>query len=105
MVAHRREAPSAVVTKSLSLEHQVGATPGLPKASPSIRNPLFDDIRNAQRIGDDGQRRIDCSNRWKEARVRHIEILEFMRLAVKVQNGGVRVRAKARGPGLMRRAP
>src|SRR5262249_51647156 len=33
-VTHTREAPREVVTKSLSLEHQVGAIPGPPKALP-----------------------------------------------------------------------
>src|SRR6267142_3470336 len=39
MVAQSLELPRAVVTKSLSLEHQVGAIPGAPKASlrPAIR--------------------------------------------------------------------
>src|SRR6266478_4315555 len=40
MVAQSLELPSAVVTKSLSLEHQVGAIPGAPKASLRSRGPI-----------------------------------------------------------------
>jgi hypothetical protein len=36
IVAHSRALPSAVVTKSLSLDDQVGAMPGAPKASSSM---------------------------------------------------------------------
>src|SRR5262245_64826978 len=57
----------------------------------SSLEPLEQVIADAERVGHDRERRIDCSARGKEARVDDVEVVELVRLAVRVQRGCLRV--------------
>src|SRR5262245_46263456 len=57
----------------------------------SSREPFEQMIADAERIGPERQRGIDCSARGKEAGVDDVEVVELVRLAVRVQRGCLRV--------------
>src|SRR6185312_17046417 len=63
-----------------------------------------DRVGDAQRVGDDGQRRIDGTDRREKAGVGDIEIVDAMRLAVDVEHRGRRIAAEAQRAGLVRSA-
>jgi hypothetical protein len=52
-VTQTRAPSSAVVTKSLSLEHQVGEMPGLPKATSSVAVKLAELSELGDMVGPD----------------------------------------------------
>ncbi len=58
-------------------------------------------IADAQRVGDGGERGVHGADADEEAGVDDIEIVEFMRLAVAVEDGRAWVGAEATGAGLM----
>ena len=70
----------------------------------SYLQPLCNSVGHPQCIGDDGQRRVDGADRGKEAGVRDIKIVEFVRLAVEIQHGCRWIGAEAAGAGLVRGA-
>ena len=62
------------------------------------------DIRHAQRVGDEGERRIDRADRRKKTRVRDIQVVDIVRTAIQVEYRSPRVGSKSRRSGLMCRA-
>src|SRR5579875_2751265 len=70
----------------------------------SSLHPLRDPIGDAQRIGDDRQRRVNGADRREKARIDHVKIVELVRLAVEVEHGSLWIGAEARGAGLVRGA-
>src|SRR6185437_9422459 len=71
---------------------------------PWSSQPLRYSIGDPQGVGNDGQRRVDGTDRGKEARISDIEVIQLVRLAVEVQHGGGGIGAEARRSSLMRRA-
>src|SRR5215470_2776370 len=61
-------------------------------------------IADAQRIGDNGERRVHGADRDEEAAVDDIEVIEVVSLAIKIERRCLGVPAEADGSGLMRRA-
>src|SRR3989475_6268780 len=61
-------------------------------------------IPDAKRVGHDRERRVYRSARGEEARVHHVEVVHFVRLAVRVQRRGFRVVPEADRPVLVRDA-
>src|SRR5271166_1540362 len=62
---------------------------------------LFQVVSDAQRIGDDGQRRVHGGTRGEEAAVHDVEIVHIMRFAVHIEGRGFQVAAKTNGAVLM----
>jgi len=62
-------------------------------------------IGDPQRVGDDRQGRVDRANRGEKARVRHIQIVELVRLAIRVEHRCCWVGAKPQCARLVRGAP
>src|SRR2546427_6262309 len=58
-------------------------------------------IPDAKRVGHDRERRVYRSARGEEARVHHVEVVHFVRLAVRVQRGGFRIAPEADRPVLV----
>ena len=48
--------------------------------------PRADAVRDAQRVGDDRQRRVDGGDRRKEAGIGQVQVVELVRLAVEVEH-------------------
>src|SRR3989475_340849 len=72
--------------------------------SSTLLEPLEQVIPDAERVGHDRKRRVYRSARGEEARVHHVEVVHFVRLAVRVQRGGLRVAPEADRPVLVRDA-
>src|ERR1700722_6290323 len=58
-------------------------------------------VRNANGIGDDGQRRIDRTRRHKAGSIYDIKIVQVMSLAMWIEHAGRRIDAHAASPVLM----
>ena len=54
----------------------------------SSLQPFRNPVRHAHRVGDDGERRVHGADRGKKARIGHVEIIEFVRLAIDVEHRG-----------------
>src|SRR5258708_601150 len=65
-------------------------------------DPLEQVVADAERIGDDRQRRVHGADRREEARVDDVEVVEFVGLAIHVEYRRRRVGAEADRAGLMR---
>src|SRR6185437_13623810 len=63
--------------------------------------PLLYAVGDAKRVGDDGQGRVHRADGRKKARIRQIEVVELVRLAVEIEHGGLGVGSETRGAGLM----
>src|SRR5262249_45063209 len=63
--------------------------------------PFEDPITDPQRVRHDGERRIHGGTRGKEAPVHHVEIVELVRLAGRVQCGGLGIAPEPNGSVLM----
>jgi Zincin-like metallopeptidase len=85
--------PAAIVPQVCSAPI-IGAVVGSPQ-------PLQQVISYADRIGNRGQGRVHRPDTDKETRVHDIQIVELMRLAVRVQHGRLRVLAEPARPCLM----
>src|SRR2546427_6931569 len=72
--------------------------------SSTLLEPLEQVIPDAERVGHDRKRRVYRSARGEEARVHHVEVVHFVRLAVRVQRRGFRVVPEADRPVLVRDA-
>src|SRR5690348_17950943 len=64
--------------------------------------PPGDVVSDAQRVGDDGQRRVDRGAGAEEARVDHVQVVQLVHLAVQVERRGGRVGAEPDGAVLVR---
>src|SRR6516225_6655791 len=64
-------------------------------------DPLQQVITYTQGVGHDGQRRIHRAARREEAAVDDIEIVEIVRLAVRIERRAQRIAAEASRPALM----
>src|SRR5215471_9555013 len=73
-------------------------------AAARSRQSVQEVIAHTDRIGDRGERGVYRADADKEARVHHVEIVELVRLAVRVQDGALGIRAEAARSGLMRAA-
>ncbi len=58
-------------------------------------------IAHAQCIGDDGERRVDRTDRDEKAGVDNVEIVQVVRFAVEVKGGTLGIATKSYCPGLM----
>src|SRR6185312_6376597 len=65
-------------------------------------HPLGNPIRDPQRIGNDGERRVHRADRRKEARIGDVQVVELMRLAIDVEHRRLRIRTEPRRAGLVR---
>src|SRR5918993_225924 len=65
--------------------------------------PNDDAIGYAQSVGDDGQGRVEGSNGWKEASIRHVHIVEIMDFAVAVEDRSRGILAEPKRSRLVRR--
>ena len=63
--------------------------------------PRCDLIGNTQRIGDDGQCRVDRTYRREKTGVGNVQVIEFLGLAVEVDNGRRRIGTEAGGSRLV----
>src|SRR5215475_1910677 len=61
-------------------------------------------IADAQRIGDDSERRVHGADRDEETGIDDIEVIKVVSLAIEIERRCLGVAAEADGPGLMRRA-
>ncbi len=75
------------------------AKPSSPVAS--VSQPLPQVLTHPDCIGDGRERGVDRADAWEEAGVYHIEIVEFVGLAVHIEHGAGRVAAEATGARLM----
>src|SRR5215216_7344064 len=90
----------ALTTADSFVPRTVGAVPHI-RAGAWSRQPLEQVIAHADRVGNCGQGGVHRPNADKETRVHDIQIIELMRLAVRVQHGGLRICAEPARPGLM----
>src|SRR5947209_4444462 len=58
-------------------------------------------VTDAHRVGHDGQGGIDRPRRTEAATVHDVEIVEFVRLAIRIKGGGLRVMSESNRAALM----
>src|SRR2546422_5843303 len=87
-----------------SIRLAVLTTPPVASGGSTLLEPLEQVIPDAERVGHDRERRVYRSARGEEARVHHVEVVHFVRLAVRVQRRGFRVVPEADRPVLVRDA-
>src|SRR5690348_3768681 len=64
-------------------------------------HPLRQVIADPQRVGHDGQSRVDRPARWEETPVNHVQVVHLVRFAVAVERGAVRIIAEPDCPILV----
>src|SRR5439155_12025829 len=69
-----------------------------------LLHPLDQVIPDTQRVGHDGQSRINRRTGRKEAAVHDVQVVEFVRLAVHVECGSLRIAAEPDGAVLVSHA-
>src|SRR5437762_5786334 len=79
----------------------VMTTPPVSSGDFMLLEALDQVIPDAKRVGHDRERRVYRSARGEEARVHHVEVVHFVRLAVRVQRGGLRVVPEPERPVLV----
>src|SRR5881296_2941015 len=84
-----------------SIRFGVLMTPPVSSGGFMLLEALEQVIPDAERVGHDRERRVYRSARGEEARVHHVEVVHFVRLAVRVQRGGLRVVAEPDRPVLV----
>src|SRR2546425_12231473 len=84
-----------------SIRLAVLTTPPVASGGSTLLEPLEQVIPDAERVGHDRERRVYRSARGEEARVHHVEVVHFVRLAVRVQRRGFRVVAEPDRPVLV----
>jgi hypothetical protein len=72
--------------------------------NPNLFHPLQQMISHPQRIGYNRQRRIHCAARREEAGIDDVEIVHFVRFAVAIKRGSLRIVAETNRAVLMRDA-
>src|SRR2546426_7657400 len=88
--------PTARSTRTpASIRFAVLTTPPFSPGGSALREPREQVIPDAERVGHDRERRVYCSARDEAASVHHVEILHFVRLAVRIQRGSLRVAPEA----------